>query len=282
MHRGDLREPEAIAVGTQIFGSSPDAVLDALLEPVDDLGHHLRWQSAEVDLPGDGGASLGSSPLPFSEAAVVLAILAPSRGVEAAIRSPTDAVAGAGRHVTGPERRQPKHVRVREEVLQREPEDPFPLVVVRGAKRCRGAAPGTLALSDSARAVRHRSLTRANEDRELLQRRTPGCLIPDMAGGAESVDAFGALAAPGGKAGFPPQQRMRLREPQNPDLRIPLQQLQELRLDRRPQASCGIRTFLEGRRGHQRGRHRETPSTNARGVGTRSTAARSREALGCR
>jgi hypothetical protein len=201
-------------------------------------------------------------------------------GVRHAVPAPGLALPVTGSDLARPQGGQRLYFGVSEEVLQREPVDLAPLVVMRRAQECRASA-RPLAVRDLAREEPDHP-ARSPDGDELVEGQA--ALLPPLgATGAHSllVGEVGHLVAVGHQAILAAELRVRARQQQNPDVRIPAEQLQELRLHGAHEPS-GDRVFpcpVSGRCECQV--HRASPSVR-RGEGTRSTAARRRERSGCR
>jgi hypothetical protein len=264
-----------------------DALAGALLQPEQDLRDDCRAHAGEADLPGSRHWRLGQPPGGLVGLLAGLAQPAQPLQVRVAV-----AAAGrrqlprAGRDCAGAVRRQRGHARRGREDRGIADAQELVLGQVLRAERPRRLHPRP-------RAAGHRAGSGARVQPPVPPRRRqepgvfraePGLLQPAAAVQADARAGRAGRLAARDLAGTAAQQRVRGVDRQHPRLRVPPGPGQERRLKPLSQrgrlAGLRQRRCLFCRRGHgpQRG-HRACPAAS-RGLGTLSTAARSRDGSG--
>ena len=298
--RACLLAAQCVADRPQVHVGDLRPVTDALPDPEQHLGHHQRRQPPQAHLAARGDRRLGQLPVPLLCPGTGRDRLPPPHVVSGAVAVLAFGVPGAGRDVARSQGGQRPHPRVGQEPFHRHPGDPAEPARVRLAQasplplppaRRHPQAPGDRA---SGRPVPQRRQLRRRGDLPGAQTRPgePGEAPPAQPAGPGAMRGGIAAARP---AYHPAQQRMPGGQGQHPAAGIPPRPGQERLIQHRGQAggrsleqdpvqhAGELAARTRGRGCRQRGRsagHRVTPACS-RGLGTASTAARSRPGSGC-
>ena len=295
-----LPPPQRVADPAQHHVGDLRSAAGALPDPEQHLHGHQRGKPAQADLPALGHRRLGQLPVPLAGLRGGGDGDAPPQVMSATVPAPAFGPPGTRRHTAWAQRRQRPDRRVGQEPLDRHPRS------AAEPPRMRRAQPGPLPLPTVRRhplAPRDRAPGRARRRRR--HPRQNGDLLcahpgPPQPGKAALAQPAGLRALRGGRAAIGPaqraaQQRMAGGQGQHPAGRIPARLGQERRVQHpgqpggRPvqhhpgQHMPELPRRRPARRSGGQARcraHRGTPYCS-RGLGTPSTAARSRPGSGC-
>jgi hypothetical protein len=294
--RGDLVATKRVADRPQHNVGEPQALPNAGLQADQHFHHDQLGQDPQVDLPGLGDAGFPAPPPLLVGFGRVLLGHAPALIVGVAVADRAVGRAGARRYQTCRQRRLGPYSRIAQELLQRDRYVP---------------AAELLGVRFAHDRVAHRRPALAVRDRAALRGNRCG---GQVLGGGDVLDAHAQPGQPGETpvadlrgvvvncsyasfhpAHLPAQQPVLRGQVQHPHRGIPSGLLQQSSIQHlgqvRGRTAEGdpaqhvreLAGFLGGRdrRGQRRGGHRLAPVCS-RGLGTASTAARSRDESGCR
>ncbi len=287
---------QRVADRSQHNVGEPQAIPNTGLQARQHFHNYQGRQRPQVDLPRLGHARFPDPPPLFIEFGMLLLVHAPSLIVGRAVADRAVGRAGARRHQACRQRRPWPHSRIAHELFQRDRDAPAPeLLGVRFTHHRvphRRRAP---ALRDGAAFRGNRCGGQAFGSGDVLDAHA-------HAGqpGETSVADLGGVVVDGSDASFhpahlPAEQPMLRGQVQHPGHRIPSGLVKQSLVQRpgqvRGRATQGgpvqhmreLAGFLiaRDRPGRRHGGHRLAPVCS-RGLGTASTAARSRDASGCR
>jgi len=291
LDRGDLLAGQHAAGHPQADIAGLHAVLSPPPHPEQHLHHHQRRQAVQAHVPALGDRRLGQLPAAGVQTRACRRSGPPPRIVRPAPAAATVSQMSACRHRARRRRPQRPDQRISQEILHRQPacpaaELPGVLHAQRSPVRGRPHAPGHQARPMAGR-IGRQMLRRSN-----LRGQHACCRQAGEAAAAHPAASMRSASAPADPAHLPAQQLVAGRRGQHPGDRIPPRPGQERRLQQHGQPAGRavqdnpgqhIGELLPGD-GRQRPRprccaHGRSPA-GTRGLGTASTAARSRPGSG--